>query len=533
MQQYYDVVVAGGGLAGISCLIELKARGLSSILFEKSPRTGGTWFSNSYPGSGCDTFGPAYSFQKLKSVTNNWRWSARYSSSGDIREYLNHCIQSLNLSDQIKINTRITGATYDAGKNLWQVTLNESEHISCRFFVMATGPLSRPHIPEIPGLCLSNPNIVHSSEWETKNPDWKAKRISVIGTGTSSVQMIPELAKECRELRVFQRTPAYCFPAGQRLLSPEEVKFYQSQPRDLYDQPLQGALSPDFKLSDKVIPDSFDISDPDIRQQLDMAWSRGGFSLLGAFQDLRPQLLRNSDINQKIRDYIHSKIKAVVNDPQTASQLCPAYPLLSKRPALSDTYYQTFNQSHVKLISLKSEPIQSVKGTAVLTNKQNYDSDLIILATGYMAMKGSFLQINPTGLYGSLADHWQKRPQTYMGLLVHGFPNLFLINGPLSPGPFSNLMTLSALQSRWIADAISKAGSESVVHVPGQNETDWISESQKLTEGTIFEACNSWYSDKHDQKSPDSFLLYMNEAAYREKLSQHLTDDFFQFNNGY
>lgn len=527
MQQYYDVVVAGGGLAGISCLIELRVSGLSSVLFEKSPEPGGTWFSNSYPGAGCDTFGPAYSFQHLESVTKNWRWSSRYSSSDEIKEYLNYCIQFFNLNDKIKTNTEISDAVYDKNENIWKVFLSQTAFVSCRYFVMATGPLSTPNIPDIPGLCLFDSNIVHTSGWKLKQPSWRDKSISVIGTGTSSVQLIPELAKDCKRLRVFQRSPAYCLPARQRTLSQTEVESYRLRSVDLYTEPLQGALGPDFKLSDRMIPDSFDISDSNIRQQLDAAWKRGGFSLLGAFQNLRPELLRNQEVNKKLRKYIHSKIGAIVNDPKTASRLYPAYPFLSKRPALNDHYYQTFNQKHVELISLKTEGILSIENTTIVTNRRKYNNDLIILATGYQAMKGSFLKLNPVGLNGSLADHWQNRPQTYLGILCHGFPNLFLINGPLSPGPFSNLMTLSAIQSKWISDAISKAGSESLIHVSRQKELDWVSASQNLTKGTIFESANSWYSDKHDSTSSGSFLLYMNEPAYRDLLSKSLTEDFY------
>lgn len=423
-----DVVVVGAGFAGLYALHKLRSNGLRVRVFEAGPDVGGTWYFNRYPGARCDVESVDYCYSFSDALQREWDWSEKYATQPEILAYINWVADRLDLRRDITLNARVNSAVLDEAQLRWTVTTEAGERVTARFCVMATGPLSAAMTPPFPGLDTFAGQVYHTAAWPHEPVDFTGKRVAVIGTGSSGIQSIPIIAEAASQLYVFQRTPNYSVPAGNRPLSDSdraEVKAHYAERRRMSWR--SGGGSPHVahpKLTMEATPE-------ERREAFEKRWELGGVLFSKTFAD---QMI-DPVANEEARKFYEEKVRAVIDDPALADLLIPNdHPIGTKRICTDSNYFQTFNRPNVKLISVRKTPIMSIDATGINTTDAHYDLDAIVLATGFDAMTGALAKIDIVGRDGRrLSDDWSGGPRTYLGLGVDGFPNLFLVSGPGAP----------------------------------------------------------------------------------------------------
>src|SRR5262245_45188069 len=408
----YDVVIVGAGFAGMYMLHRVRGLGLTVPLFEAGSGIGGVWYWNRYPGARCDVESLEYSYSFDEDLQQEWHWPERYSAQPDILEYLNHVADRFGLRDGIRLDTRVTAATFVEAAGCWQVRTEHGDELSAPFLVMATGCLSAANLPDIPGLDRFEGQVLHTAQWPHEGVDFTGRRVAVIGTGSSGVQAIPEIAKEAAELTVFQRTAGYSWPSANGPLDPEEeaaVKAEYPAFRAANRRQFAGAGSRAPVRMIKLAEDP-----PEVQQEVfEVGWRRGGFAFLRSYIDINV----NRDANTIAADFVRDKIRAKVQDPAVADLLTPKIVIGCKRPCIDTGYYETFNEPHVRLVDAGSTPVSEITERGVRVGDEEFEVDDIVLATGFDAMTGSVLRVDIRGREGRrLRAAWEAGPATYLGL---------------------------------------------------------------------------------------------------------------------
>ncbi|KUH72022.1 cyclohexanone monooxygenase [Mycolicibacterium novocastrense] len=501
-----DAVVVGAGFAGLYALHKLRSQGLSVRVFEAAPEIGGTWYYNRYPGARCDVESVDYCYSFDPQLEQEWDWSEKYATQAEILRYLNWVADKLDLRDGITFNTRVISAVLDENDLKWTVTTDAGEVVTARFCVMATGPLSAALTPDIPGLDGFAGELYHTAHWPHEPVDFTGKRVAVIGTGSSGIQSIPVIAEQADRLYVFQRTPNYSVPAGNRPLTDEDraqIKATYAERRRLSWR--SGGGSPHIahpKLTMEATPE-------ERRAAFEKRWELGGVLFSKTFSD---QMI-DMAANEEARKFYEEKIRAVIDDPEVAELLIPNdHPIGTKRICTDTNYFQTFNQPHVKLVSVRKTPIVSIDANGINTSDAHYDVDAIVLATGFDAMTGALAKIDIVGRGGqSLRDDWAHGPRTYLGLGVDGFPNLFLVSGPGAPAVLANMVLHAEANVNWIAEAISYLDGHGYTALePTADAVDnWITECNRRADATLFPKANSWYMGANVPGKPRGFMLFI------------------------
>ncbi|MGE0798888.1 MAG: flavin-containing monooxygenase, partial [Lautropia sp.] len=382
----YDAVVVGAGFAGLYQLHRLKQAGLSVRLLEAGDGIGGTWFWNRYPGARCDVESLDYSYSFSHALEQEWDWSERYATQPEILRYIRHVADRFALWPDIQLGTRVASAVFDEPTAIWAVTSTVGETLTCRFCIMATGCLSIPQAPSIPGLDRYRHDWYHSADWPRGGVDFTGRRVGVVGTGSSGVQMIPIIAEQARHLTVFQRTANYSVPAHNEPLSRQtldEVK------RNYGERRARGreAFSGHYLLANDQ--SAVAVDEPERRAAFEFRWrgAGGGFRMLRAFNDL----MVNPTSNRYAAEFIREKIRGIVRDPATAELLCPRddLPFGTKRLCVDSGYYETFNRDNVTLVDVRTDPIVEITADGLRTRQRTFALDLIVFATGFDAMTGS------------------------------------------------------------------------------------------------------------------------------------------------
>ncbi len=501
-----DVVVVGAGFGGLYALHKLRGQGLSVRVFEAAPGVGGTWYYNRYPGARCDVESVDYCYSFSDDLQQRWTWSEKYATQREILAYINWVTDELDLRSGITFSTRVTGAVLDESTLTWTVTTDTGEAVEARFVVMATGPLSAAMTPDIPGLDTFAGEIYHTAHWPHDDVDFTGKRVAVIGTGSSGIQSIPLIAEQAEHLYVFQRTPNYSVPAGNRPLTSDEVadiKANYAQRRHMSWR--SGGGSPHVahpKLTMEVTPE-------ERRAAFEKRWELGGVLFSKTFRD---QMI-SWEANEEARKFYEEKIRAVIDDPDVAELLIPTdHPIGTKRICTDTNYFETFNRPDVTLVSVRKTPIESIDPTGIRTSQKHYDIDALVLATGFDAMTGTLAKIDITGRGGQkLVDDWSDGPRTYLGLGTDGFPNLFLVSGPGAPAVLANMVLHAEAHVNWIADVIAyldDRGYAAIEPMPDAVD-DWIAECAQRAEATLFTRANSWYMGANVPGKPRQFMLFI------------------------
>ncbi len=445
-----DAVVVGAGFAGLYALHKLRSQGLSVRVFEAAPDVGGTWYFNRYPGCRCDVESVDYCYSFSDELQQEWNWTEKYATQAEILRYINWVADKLDLRRDITFNTRVVSAVLDEETLHWTVTTDSGEVVTARFCLMATGSLSAALMPNFPGLDCFAGEVYHTAHWPHEPVDFVGKRVAVIGTGSSGIQSIPVIAEQAARLYVFQRTPNFSVPAGNKPLTADdmaEIKANYIERRNLSWR--SGGGSPHFPHPKRTM----DASPEERRAAFEKRWQLGGVLFSKTF----PDQMIDPAANEEARKFYEEKVRAVIHDPEVADLLIPNdHPIGTKRICTDTNYFQTFNKPHVKLVSVRNTPIESIDATGINTTDAHYDVDTIVLATGFDAMTGALAKLDIVGRGGQLLrEDWKEGPRTYLGLGVDGFPNLFIVSGPGAPGVLANMVLHAEAHVNWIADCIS------------------------------------------------------------------------------
>ena len=510
-----DAVVVGAGFSGMYQLHKLRDMGLSVKVFEAGEDVGGTWYWNRYPGARVDIESMAYSFSFSKELEQDWVWSEKYSPQPELLRYAQHVAERFDLKRDITFNTRVESAHFDEDNDQWLVTTQCGKRVRARYLVMATGVLSAAKTPDIAGRDSYKGETYQTGLWPKEGVDFTGKRVAIIGTGSSAVQSIPLIAEEADELVVYQRTAAYSTPAFNRPLTNSEIDTMKGN----YDQYRQeqrlspaGIINPERQL-ERVM----DVPKEERQRRFEEAWDEGLLTgLMSTFSDIQ----LDEDANHEVAEFIRDRIRNTVQDQQTADDLTPkAYPYATKRPCIDTNYYETYNRENVSLVNLRRTPIETITETGIETSDGAREFDAIVYATGFDAMTGPLLRVDIRGRGGKrLVDAWIDGPRSYLGIAIHGFPNLFTITGPSSPSVLSNMLVSIEQHVDWVSDCIGwmNENGKTAIEPSDAAERDWAEHTAHLAGMTLFPQADSWYMGANVPGKPRMFLAYVGGVgAYR------------------
>jgi cation diffusion facilitator CzcD-associated flavoprotein CzcO len=515
---HYDAVVVGAGFAGLYTLHALRQLGLSVHVFEAGDDVGGTWYWNGYPGARCDVESVDYSYSFSEKLQQEWTWTERFASQPEILAYLRFVADRLDLRRDISLSTRVTAAEYDEAANSWNVRTSCGERIAARFCIMATGCLSAATVPHIQGLAEFEGRWLHTGNWPKEAVNLSGRRVGVIGTGSSGIQVIPSIADTVEQLYVFQRTPSFSVPARNAPLDPA---FMQKTKEGYAERRMRNRQSAAGYVYDPNFESALEVPDDRRRHEFEVRWKKGGACFLVAYKDL----LVSHEANEAAADFVREKIRRIVRDPRVAEALIPrGYPIGARRLCLDRGYYDTFNCANVTLVNLLEQPIERIVPEGVRTKGATYPLDVLIFATGFDAMTGTLLAIDIRGRAGMpLREKWAAGPRTYLGLSVAGFPNLFVVAGPGSPSVLSNVVVSIEQHVEWIAACLRHMRERSLTMVEAEPESEsaWVEHVNALADRTLYPLARSWYSGDNIAGKPRVFMPYVGGVKkYREHCEQ-------------
>ncbi len=522
-----DVAIVGAGFAGMYLLHRLRGMGLSAVVLEAASGVGGTWYWNRYPGARCDVESMQYSYAFSPELQQEWQWSELFAGQPEILRYANHVADRLDLRRDIRFDTRVTAARFDATANRWDITTDRGDHLRARHCVMATGCLSSARVPDFPGRDSFRGKTYHTGHWPHEGVDFSGQRVAVIGTGSSAIQAIPVIAEQAAQLTVFQRTPNYSIPSRNGPMPAE----YEARWKSNYPALRAEARS----MRTGVISNPNDQSalevSPEERERIyQERWALGGTSFMAAFNDL----IFDQDANDTAAEFVRDRIREIVQDPATAELLAPKeYPIGTKRICVDTHYFETYNRSNVKLVDVRCTPISAITPDGVRVGDTEYKVDCIVYATGFDAMTGALLNIDITGRDGEkLRDKWEEGPRTYLGLMAAGFPNLFMITGPGSPSVLSNMMVSIEQHVDWIIDCLAHLCSRHLETIePAQEAEDgWVAHNTEVAHTTLYPRAASWYMGANIPGKPRVFMPYIGGVgAYRQACDEIAANGYAGF----
>jgi cyclohexanone monooxygenase len=526
-QHDLDAVVVGAGFAGLYMLHRLRALGLSTLVLERGSDVGGTWFWNRYPGARCDIESVDYSYSFSKELLEEWQWTERYAAQPEILRYLNHVADRFDLRRDIQFETSVTEARYDDAAKAWTVVTDRGQQLRARCCIMAVGNLSSVKRPDIPGLDSFEGDWYHTAEWPHDGVDFRGKRVGVIGTGSTGIQAIPQIAEQAERLHVFQRSPNYSMPARNRPLDAAElrevIRTYDERRRICQQSESAVPIAPP-EMS------ALEVTREERRRMYEAGWTRGGINALSyAFTDF----FTDERANLTAQEFAREKIREIVTDAAVAEALCPSHHIGTKRTCVDTGYYETYNRDNVELVDVRVSPIQALTPHGLATTRAEYELDIIVFAIGFDAMTGPLLDIEITGANErALSDTWAAGPRTYLGLTTAGFPNLFMITGPGSPGVLSNMVVSIEQHVDWIADCLAYLRERGLDTIEASVEAQdaWVRHVNELAEATLYPQAASWYVGTNIPGKPRVFMPYVGGCGtYRRECDEIAADDYRGF----
>jgi cation diffusion facilitator CzcD-associated flavoprotein CzcO len=520
-----DALIIGGGVSGIYQLYGLRKIGVNARIFEAGGGVGGTWYWNRYPGARFDSESYSYAYSFSDDLLREWNWTEHYSAQPENERYLNFVVDKFNLRPHIRCNSRIKSAHFDASTNQWLIETHEGHKARTQFLISAVGILSAHQLPDIPGVEKFGGRSFHTARWPHEKVDFSGKRVGVIGSGATAVQLIPRIAGEVGHLTVFQRTANYCCPLRNATIDPDT----QQQIKDSYDEIFAKCRSTFASFMQDFDPrKTFDVPLAERQAFYEEIWSQPGFTKwFGCFYDI----MTDEAANEDYAEFVRNKIRARVNDPVIAEMLVPKdHPFGSKRIPLETNYYEVYNQDNVQLVDVKSTPITEVTATGVTVGDTHYPLDVIIYATGFDAITGELTRMDIRGEGGqSLKEKWDREgPSSYLTLQTAGFPNLFIVNGAV----FCNFTRCAEVVGDWVRECVGYMRDHGYTRIEAEQtaEDAWTEHASSLTEGMLFTKTKSWFMGTNIPGKKRGFLFYAGGApAFRDKVAEVAAKDYQGF----
>ncbi len=526
-QDTVDVVVVGAGFAGLYLLHRMRALGLSVRVLEAGDGLGGTWYWNRYPGARCDVQSLDYSYSFDHELDEQWQWSEKYATQPEILRYLEHVATKHDLYRDLEFSTRVDSARWNDADSTWSIQTSKGEHVTCRYYVMATGCLSVPKEPDIEGAGTYRGEVYFTNRWPHEGVDFTGKRVAVIGTGSSAIQSIPIIAKQASQLTIFQRTANFSIPAYNGPVPKDRFERVNSD-RPKYRE--EARHSPAGVPIPRSTTSALMVSDAERNATYEKAWHESGIiEFLSTYVDH----VSNPVANEYLAEFVRNKIRGIVKDPVTAETLCPkSHPIGTKRLCVDSGYYETFNQPHVRLVDLQINPIASITETGVALAGETIEVDALVFATGFDAMTGAMVSVDIEGRGRSLKEAWAHGPTTYLGLMVRDFPNLFMVTGPGSPSVLSNMVVSIEQHVNWIVDCIvdMRANEFTRIEPTAQAVDGWVQHVNDFAGITLMPQANSWYMGANVPGKPRVFLPYPGGVdRYRNVCEEVVSHSYLGF----
>lgn len=503
----FDVLVVGAGFTGLYQLHRLRQLGFSVRLLEAGADLGGIWYWNCYPGARVDTHVPMYEFSS-EDLWRDWTWTERFPAWDELRRYFHYVDQKLDLSRDIRFNTRVEAAEFDEGHQQWTVRTQDGGALRAQFLVLCTGFAAKPYIPPLKGLEQFKGVKHHTAWWPQDGLDMTGKRVGVIGTGASGVQVVQEAARVATQLTVFQRTPILALAMQQRSLDEATQRDMKRNYPARFARRRESFGGFDFHANGKS---ALEVSPEERRAVYEASWAAGGFSFWAStFYDV----MSNLEANRTAYDFWREKVQARIRDPELAEKLAPKespHPFGVKRPSLEQTYYDVFNEDNVRLVDLKETPILEVTPKGVRTAEAEHEFDVLVLATGFDAVTGGLTQIDIHGVEGlTLKEKWAQGARTHLGMASAGFPNLLFLYGPQSPSGFCNGPTCAELQGDWVVGCLKHMRDAGVTRfeTTAHAEQTWKDHVETIGAMTLFPLADSWYMGANIPGKPRELLNY-------------------------
>ncbi|MCR5859186.1 NAD(P)/FAD-dependent oxidoreductase [Mesorhizobium sp. J428] len=509
-----DVIVVGAGFGGMYATYKFREMGKNVVSIEAGGDVGGVWYWNRYPGARCDLMSVDYSYGFSPEIEQEWTWSEQFAGQPEILAYANFVADKLDLRKHYLFNTRVVSAVWNEATKVWRATTDKGEVLEAPYCIMTTGPLSIPKDPDIPGIDKFKGLLLRAQTWPHEPVSFEGKRVGLIGTGSTGIQVVQEVGRKAGELFVFQRTPSFTLPMRNHVIdadyAAEMKRNYRAMREAMRNNPTGGTrpatTRPYFSLP------------PQQRQQvMEHAWINGGHTFLGSFSDL----MTNEEANEQVADFVRDKIGQIVKDPKTAEALKPrGYPIFARRPCLDTEYYETYNLPNVRLVNVKEDPIVEITEKGIRTKSGETELDILIFATGYDALTGALLAFDVVGRDGrTLKDKWKSGPRSYLGFMLEGFPNLFAPSGPNGPAALANLITIAEHDVDWIADMISwmETNGVSTVEPTVEAEEGWMRMVLAMAEKSLIRKANTWWVGANVKGKPQGLTMFIGGfAKYRE-----------------
>lgn len=512
MVEELDVLIVGAGFAGLHMLQKMRKLNFNVKVYEAGSEMGGVWYWNCYPGARVDSDFPFYQFTQGE-IYKDFEWTERFPGQAELARYFKHVDNKLNLSKDIKFDTRVTGAEFNGRTNQWFVKINNCDEpvVHAKFLMLCIGSFDRNYTPSFKGVDKFKGMTLHTSHWPRDGVDMTGKRVSVIGTGSSGVQVIQEIASQVSHLTVYQRTPNLALPMQQSsLMDQRKWKFptVESIP-ETFKRTRQTFSGMDF---DNIPKNAVDVSAEEREKIFEDLFKSGGFAFwVGTFKDI----FYNQESNDAAYQFWCKKVRARINDPIKQDILAPTvphHPFGTKRPSLEQRYYEVFNQDNVDIINVRQSPILEITEKGIKTQNEGViDVDVIVFATGFDALTGGFLNIamkNDRNL--SIQEKWKDRVLTNIGIAIAGFPNMFFTYGPQGPTAFANGPVCGEVQGDWIIDLLVRMRKEGKTRVETteQAELKWKQRVNDVWNNSLFPLANSWYQGVNIPGKPVEALSY-------------------------
>ena len=488
MDEEYDVIIIGAGMSGLYQLYRLRELGMRVLVLEAGTGVGGTWYWNRYPGARFDSESYSYAYSFSPELLAEWNWSEHFAGQPETLRYLNHVADKFDLRRDIQFRRRVSAAHFQDAARSWDMTTEDGSHFRSRFLITAIGPLSAPTMPRIEGVETFLGRSFHTARWPHEPVDFAGKRVAVIGTGATGVQTTQEVAKTAGHLTVFQRTPNWCAPLHNAKISADEMAALKKGYPAMF-QRCQETFSCFLHTPDPR--GTFEVSDAEREAFWEKLYASPGFGIWqGNFRDI----LTNREANAALSDFIARKIRQRVKDQTVADKLIPKnHGFGTRRVPLETRYYEVYNQDNVSLVDISETPIERITPTGIKTSAADYAFDIIIYATGFDAVTGSFDRIDIRGTNGQLLkDAWKNGPQTYLGVLVEGFPNMAMLIGPHTA--LGNIPRSIEYNVDWVTRLLHHAQDHQITRVEatGDGVRSWTDHVKSLGVGLLSNEVNSW-----------------------------------------